>query len=123
MEHRSVRKTVLLAVRPQEAGWFHSAMREGGHVDLGAASLDEAKAQLVERQPQIALVDEDFDGPGGGWALAEYIREHVPVRVKVIMLVRQRPQEYLGNEGFTGFDWIMSFPISKAQLLHELDRK
>jgi hypothetical protein len=99
-------------------------MRGSGHIGLGAASLDEAKAQLAEKRLQIAIVDEDFDGPGVGWVLAEYIREHVLVRVKVIVLVRQHPHQYFGSEEFAGkFDWIMGFPISEEQLLHELNRK
>ena len=117
-------KKVLLAVRPQEADAFYSLIQRSSHAAISTSSLTGARTWLGKMLFHIAVVDEDFDGPGTGWILAKHIRQQLPPDVKIVMLVRSCPQEYFENKELAGrFDWIMAFPISGEQLLHELDRK
>jgi DNA-binding NtrC family response regulator len=116
-------KTILLAARPQEREILRSVIQKSTHMLIITGSLGEVIAHLSEMQIQIAVIDEDFDGLGTGWMLAESIRRHLASSVKIIMLVRGRPHKYYKSKEFEGkFDWVMSFPISDEQLLHELER-
>jgi len=117
-------KTILLAARPREREILRSVIQEGGHEVVVVDSLDKAHSHLNETQFQIAVIDEDFDGPNTGWKLAEGIRRHVTSDLKIIVLTRGDYHKYFESKEFEGkFDWVMGFPISSEQLLHELTRK
>lgn len=117
-------KTVLLAAQPEEAEVFCAVIQEDNHQLIVVDSLSEAKSHLDEMRFQIAVIDEDFDGPGTGWGLAESVRKYLASDVKIIVLVRGEYHEYFESTEFEGkFDWVMGFPISPEQLLHELNRK
>ena len=117
-------KTVLLAARPKEREIFHSVIQEGGHEVVVVDSLSRAHSCLDETQFQIAVIDEDFDGPNTGWKLAESIRRCLTSDLKIIVLTRGDYHEYFESKEFEGkFNWVMGFPISPEQLLHELNRK
>jgi DNA-binding response OmpR family regulator len=119
-----VAKTVLLAARPEETETFRSIIQEGGHKLVVADSLSDAQSYLDETQFQIAVIDEDFDGPSTGWKLAERIRRCLTPDLKIIVLTRGDHNKYFESKYFEGkFDWVMGFPISAEQLLHELNRK
>ena len=117
-------KTVLLATRPEEAEIFRSVIQEESQELVVVDSLSKVKSHLDEMQFQIAVIDEDFDGPSTGWKLAEGIRKCLTSDVKIIVLVRGDYHEYFESKEFEGkFDWVMGFPISPEQLLHELNRR
>lgn len=117
-------KTVLLAARPTKREIFCSVIQEGGYEVVVVDSLDKAHFHLDETQFQIAVIDEDFAGPNTGWKLAESIQRCITSDLKIIVLTRGEYHEYFENKEFEGkFDWVMGFPISPEQLLHELNRK
>ena len=113
---------VLLAVRSDGKEPFRRFMGERPHAF--ADSLSEALVRIHEIEFRIAVIDEDFDGVGTGWLLAESIRKHLISKVKIIVLGSERSNKYFTDETFKGkFDWVLTFPVSKDQFLYELDRK
>lgn len=87
------------------------------------ACLSQALVQLDKKPVRIVLIDQDFDDVNVGWVLAERVRQQTP-ETKVVVFVSGPPQKYFAGEQFKGkFDWVMSFPISKEQLIDELDRR
>jgi hypothetical protein len=117
-------KTVLLAVRPQEKEIAVSTIRQGNHKLIIADSLNEAISSSGDKRFQVAVIDEDFDGPGTGWVLAESIRKCSDPGVKIVVLVRGDYYAYYSSSEYEGrFDWILAFPIAPGELLHEVERK
>jgi hypothetical protein len=117
-------KTVLLAVRPREKEVFRSIIQQGNHRLVIAGSLGETIASYGKKQLQVAVIDEDFDGPGTGWILAERIRKCSDPGVKIVVLVRGDYYTYYSSSEYEGrFDWILAFPIAPGELLHEVERK
>ena len=120
----NVTKTVLLAVQPQDREILRSVLQEGSHKVVIIDSLGKAHSYLNETQFQVAVIDEDFNGANTGWELAESIRKHPTSDLKIIVLTRGDYHKYFESKEFEGkFDWVMDFPISPEQLLHELTRK
>lgn len=117
-------KMVLLAARSKEKRVFRSVIQEGGHEVVIVDSLSKAHSCLNDKIFQIAVIDEDFAGPSTGWKLAGSIQRCRTSNIKIIVLVRGDYNKYFESKKFKGkFNWVMGFPISPEQLLHELNRE
>jgi len=95
-------KTVLLAVRPQEKEIAVSTIRQGNHKLIIADSLNETISSSGDKRFQVAIIDEDFDGPGTGWVLAESIRKCSDPGVKIVVLVRGDYYAYYSSREYEG---------------------
>jgi len=114
---------ILLAIRPSERQFFELVLTNEYAIEW-LQSLDDVLALVNEQWPQVALVDEDFDGPDTGWSLVKMIRE-THAEMKVILLTRgDYYQVYDLHSGLTQkVDWIMHYPISDVQVLSEIRRR
>ncbi|SRR3989304_114780 len=117
---------ILLASQHQKKEALQSIVTKKASGLTVVDSMVKAEKAIVETQFQIAVIDENFDGLETGWLLAKKIKKYFDPDVKVIMLVEKSHRNYFDsgrNEFRENVDWVMVFPISEEQLLHELDRR
>lgn len=118
-----MKPAVLLAVRQSERQFFESVLTNKYTLEW-LHSLADATVLVDVKQPQVAFVDEDFDGPDTGWSLVKMIRETY-AEMKVVLLTRgDYHQVYdLHSDLTPKVDWIMHFPVSDTQVLDEIKRR
>ena len=77
---------ILLAIRESEKSEISSFLQK---VRISTYILDTlSDFDKISSHIQLALIDEDFDGPDTGWRLAQIIR-HTMQPIKIVMIVRK----------------------------------
>jgi|GEM_PF-5025368 len=116
---------IMLAVRPEDQDALSKIIERGDYSLVVANSVPDAKQTRNASQFHVAIIDEDFDGKGSGWKLAQQLRTQ-SIAIKVIVLCRNKnaARQYFSDEKYAAlFDWLLPFPISGEQLLGEIERR
>ncbi|HNT75914.1 MAG TPA: response regulator [Anaerolineae bacterium] len=104
---------------------FQAAMQQRDYHFVIVRSLDEALDALQEYSGfDIAMLQEDFDMPDSGWAVARALRRRFGSEVRIVMLIHSRyNDDYYLNQIRKTTDWAIfcSRSIHVAHLLHEFD--
>jgi hypothetical protein len=117
--------TVLLAARSQVRDELLSIIENRCHV-ISPQTLEEAETCLLPSRFSVALSDEDAYVTDIGWLLAHKIREQLGTPTKIVMLTNKPYNAYFKPSTTSlreNVDWILVFPISEEQILHEVERR
>jgi DNA-binding response OmpR family regulator len=115
--------TILIAVRLSEAASLLSGIQENNNEVLAFSKLEEVLSSLNKLQFDAAVIDDNFDGAGTGWELAENIRHSFGSHPVIIIIDTSRnTNTYSHLTKLEGqIDWIMSTPFSAEELLTKIN--